>query len=181
MIAYIRMNLKRVAAIVCGPALLVVWLAAAAGIGTPEPAPAPVRPVATSGIAPLLSDIVGQSERLRKRLEEAPVPQSAGRNPFQFAPVAQPAPARVPSGPLAADGAPVLMVPPAPPLSLVGVAENQTPEGLVRTALISGSGQFFMVKVDEPVTSRFRVTAIGADAVELLDLTDNSTLRLALK
>jgi hypothetical protein len=38
-----------------------------------------------------------------------------------------------------------------------------------------------MVKEGETVTRRYRVTKISAEVVELIDLTDNSLRRLALR
>ncbi len=178
------MNLKRVAAVVCGPGLLAVWLAAAAGIQGPEPTADAQKPVATNGVGPVLNDLVTQADQLRKRLEEGPAPRPTARNPFEFAPVAVPAP---PARAAVATPAPIPSVGPTPAarvrpaVTLIGVAENQTADGLVRTAVISGLGQLFLVKVGDPVTSRWRVSAIGVDVVELVDLTDNATVRLALK
>jgi hypothetical protein len=51
----------------------------------------------------------------------------------------------------------------------------------VRVAFISGEGQLFMVKEGENVTSRYQVTQISADVVELRDLSDNTVRRLALR
>ncbi len=52
---------------------------------------------------------------------------------------------------------------PEPAFALIGVAED----GGVRTAIISGQGQLFMVKDGELVAERYRVTHVGADAVDL--------------
>jgi hypothetical protein len=51
----------------------------------------------------------------------------------------------------------------------------------VRTAVISGAGQLFLVKEGEHVTPRYLVAKISADVVELADQGDGSTRRLALK
>jgi hypothetical protein len=67
---------------------------------------------------------------------------------------------------------------------LIGVAEDTTTDGLVRTAIISGPGQLYVVKEGDRVTSRYRVARISPDVVELDDLArigDASVLRLALK
>ena len=51
----------------------------------------------------------------------------------------------------------------------------------MRTAIISGDGQLFMVKEGEKVTPRYRVAKISADVVELLDLDDSrATARAAM-
>ena len=49
------------------------------------------------------------------------------------------------------------------------------------TAIVSGAGQLFLVKEGENLTLRYRVIKISADVVELQDLGDKTTLRLALK
>jgi hypothetical protein len=67
------------------------------------------------------------------------------------------------------------------PLKLEGLAEDHGDQGPVRTAIISGFGDIFLVKEGESVTLRYRVAKISADAVELTDLTDNTPLRLALR
>jgi hypothetical protein len=79
-------------------------------------------------------------------------------------------------------------VPPQPALKLVGIAEDTSAASddadnkkLVRTAIISGEGQLFLVKEGESVTTRYRVAKISADVVELTDLGIGATRRLALK
>jgi hypothetical protein len=73
-------------------------------------------------------------------------------------------------------------VPPAlPSLKLAGVAEEDGTDGPVRTAIISGEGQLYMVKEGEAVTTRYRVSKIAVDVVELVDVGDNSVRRLALR
>ena len=66
-------------------------------------------------------------------------------------------------------------------MRLSGIAEDATPDGVVRTAIISGFGQLFLAKEGDPVTDRYRVVKISSDVVELTDLADRSTFRLALR
>ena len=69
-----------------------------------------------------------------------------------------------------------------PELSLIGVAEDQSPEGPVRTAIIAGAAdELYMVKAGQDVAGRYRVTVVAADAVELHDALTGSLRRLALK
>jgi hypothetical protein len=80
--------------------------------------------------------------------------------------------------------APLPPRPSEPALKLSGIGEDVDPKdngATVRMAFISGDGQLFIVKTGDAVTPRYRVNAIGADAVELLDLTTNTTRRLALR
>jgi hypothetical protein len=77
-------------------------------------------------------------------------------------------------------------VPPQPlpvplPFRLVGLAEDASPSGPVRTAVISGSEQLFVVRDGEMVTSRYRVASISPDRVELADLETGITVRLMFK
>jgi hypothetical protein len=67
-------------------------------------------------------------------------------------------------------------------MELVGIAEQKTDAGLKRTAMIGAPGdQLFMVTEGQDVAGRYRVSAVGADAVELQDLVSGSTRRLALR
>ena len=61
------------------------------------------------------------------------------------------------------------------------MAEDAGPEGPVRTAIVSGFGQLFLVKEGERVTARYQVAKISSDAAEIKDLGDNSTITLVLK
>jgi hypothetical protein len=74
---------------------------------------------------------------------------------------------------------PVAPLPPPPPaLSLIGIAEHQTPEGLRRTAIITSGGELYMAGPNEAVAA-YRVVSVGSDAVELHDAA-GSSLVLAL-
>jgi hypothetical protein len=78
--------------------------------------------------------------------------------------------------------APAAFVPPAPALTLMGIAEEAIVGGIRRTAVIGGDGDaIFMVTEGEPVGDRYKVTRIGADAVELEDLVTKAYRRIALR
>jgi hypothetical protein len=66
-------------------------------------------------------------------------------------------------------------------LKLSGIAEDETADGPVRTAILSGFGQLFLVKEGEAVAERYRVLRISSDVVELADLTEGHTIRLVLR
>ena len=51
----------------------------------------------------------------------------------------------------------------------------------MRTAIISGFGDIFLVKVGDRIASRYRVTSVASDGAELVDETDGATLHLSLK
>ena len=58
-----------------------------------------------------------------------------------------------------------------PALELVGVAESTSPEGIVRTAMITGGhNELMMVTAGQRILGRYDVVAVGADAVELKDV-----------
>ena len=172
------MKIKRIATIGVALGALAAWLAAAATAVRHDARPSmPVvdlRPDARG--AALDADV----SRLAARMRPDVAPSEPGRNLFQFG-----APKPAPPPPVASRAAlaePPPALPPRPPaFTLDGLAENPGVEAPVRTAIISGAGQLFLVKVGDPVTPRYRVAKIGADAVELTDLSTGATLRLALK
>ena len=73
-------------------------------------------------------------------------------------------------------------MPSAPMLTLMGIAQETLPQGVRRTAIIGGDGDtLFMVTEGQAVGDRYKVTRIGADAVELEDLLTKAYRRLALR
>jgi hypothetical protein len=173
------MNLQRATTLVVVGGAFAAWLAAAATSGihdVPSPSVSRPSPAETRG-----AELAAEIARLHERLRPTTLPRH-GRNLFEFASTR---PASAPVAHTTALAEPVPMPAPSapapPPLTLVGVAEDAGPDGLVRTAIISGLGQLFIVKEDEAVTLRYRVARISADVVELADESDGSVLRLALR
>ncbi len=80
---------------------------------------------------------------------------------------------------MAAALAPVQEQPPA--LQLIGVAEDAAADGVVRTAILSGLGDVFLVKAGDVIGGRFRVDQVAADAVQLTTLSTSSVTTLALR
>jgi hypothetical protein len=176
------MTAKRAAAYSGGGLLLLAWLASASGLGRQQPVPdQPPEPVETTGTTTLAADVKAQTDKLRSRLAAAPSPQNPVRNPFSFASKEAPRRARREAvEPVPA--LPPVLEPMEPAIDLVGVAEDKTPKGIVRTAIISAlSGELFLVKEGELIGARYRVKTVGADAVELTDLLSGSMRRLALR
>jgi hypothetical protein len=174
------MNPKRTATIVVVGGALLAWLAGAATSNrTIEPAPVISTPaIDVSGVA-----LEKEIARLHERLRPTATPAQSNRNLFSFRSArgrAVPAPG-VPAAPAAALVEAPPLPPPLPPLKLVGIAEDPGADGPTRTAIVVGGGQLFTVKEGENVTARYRVERISAEVVELLDLTDNSLRRLALR
>jgi hypothetical protein len=175
------MNLKRATTIVLVGGAFAAWLANAATSGNRDVAMRTVERDAPTSIDARGEALAAEIGRLHDRLRPTAAPREPGRNPFQFTTVrARPVPAT--PKPALSDAAPVAApAPVAPPFKLIGVAEDAGPSGPVRTAIVSTPGQLFMVKVGQNVTLRYRVVRIAADVVELEDLGDHTTLRLALK
>ena len=166
---------------VAGGGLLVAWLAAANMPSqdtdrTREPA----RPVAPPPAAAIAEEVHAQAARLQARMAQAPVPERNPRNPFAFA--ATPRPPQPEVRAAAVDAAPAVVVPPPPALTLMGIAEEYVIGGFRRTAVIGGDGdEIFMVAEGDRVGERYKVTKIGADAVELEDLVTRAYRRLGLR
>jgi hypothetical protein len=173
------MNLKRIATFGIVGGALAAWLAAAATSGTRDNT-APIifkSPAIDTRGAELASEV----RRLHERLHPDAAPPERGRNLFAFSASTQGRPrAAEPTTAVATEAVP--SAPAAPLLRLSGLAEDRDADGsIVRTAIISSEGQLFLAKEGDPVTARYRIAKISADVVELIDLLDNSTLRLVLK
>jgi hypothetical protein len=166
-----------------GGMLLVACLAAA---NMPQDtSETPARAARTPPASPdaLAVDVSVQAARLRDAMAQAPVPDLHPRNPFAFHTHAASSAASTPMvrAAVAADeSAPPVTSPPL--LTLMGVAEETTPAGPRRTAVIGGEGDtIYMVGEGDAVGDRYRVTRIGADAVELEDVATKGYRRLALR
>ena len=170
-----------------GAALLVACLAAANMPSEDPPSPARAARPAPVGPEILASDVRAQAARLQARMAQAPVPDPSPRNPFSFGLPARAARAAVNHdgmvhAAVAPDVAPVSIAPPLPSLTLMGIAEESLPAGPRRTAVIGGEGDtIYMVVEGQPVGTRYKVTKIGADAVELEDLLTHGYRRIGLR
>jgi hypothetical protein len=171
------MRVKRTATIVLGGGALAAWFAGAATSNRPLPDPIVSR---TPSIDARGADLAEEIARLRERLRPTAAPHTPGRNLFRFraAPIA-------PLAVVAAPQSPIVEAPPAAPappaLRLSGIGEDAGADGPLRIAFIAGDGQLYMVKEGELVTPRYRVTKIAGDAVELIDVNDQTVRRLALR
>ena len=166
-----------------GAAVCGAWLASAAGI-TRQAQEARITPrqIEAAQFDALAADMQAQAGRLRERLAQAPAPREAIRNPFRFA-ERPAAPARRGRA-IVPEPTPVAESPEVrePSLQLIGVAESQSKDGLVRTALISGGGsELTMATNGQQILGRYEVVAVGADAVELRDLQTGGIRRLRLQ
>ena len=172
------MNVKRTATIVVAGGAFGAWLYAAATSGNRDRVESLVMkpPAIDSRGAALAVEIA----RLHERLRPTATPRQPGRDLFSFVSPAppRPAPVQMPTAPPV--NAPIAR--PAPPaLKLSGIAEDATPAGLVRTAILSGFGQLFVAKEGDSIAERYRVVHISSDVVELTDVVEGGVLRLALR
>jgi hypothetical protein len=178
------MTSTRSAALTCAAVLVAAWLVAALvsrGVAGPS-GPVPLPEVSPNVIDPLLAEMERQASGLQHRLAAAPAPATPARDPFRFVHPEDrhQTAARAPSSALPA---PQEMPTPArslPALRLIGIAEHRTEYGLKRVAILSGLDQVVLAGEGEEIDGMHRVHAVGAEAVELIDLRDGSTLRLGL-
>lgn len=171
-------HVKRTVAIVLGAGAVAAWLAAAATSNRPVPDPIIPRPATIDARG---AELASEIARLHERLRPTSTPRTPGRNLFAFH-TAPAIAAAVPISHAALTETP-LAAPAAaqPALKLSGIAEDPGADGPIRQAVISGGGQLFIVKEGEAVTNRYRVAKISTDVVELTDLLDGTTRRLALR
>ena len=177
------MSPSRTAAYLVAAVLFAAWLASAAGISRgPRSFVASGPSSQAEGVEALAADVQSQAARLKQRLATAPAPQAPARNPFSFADP-RPRPPRIQRRAEPISNPPLPNFEPSEPeLTLLGVAEQQTADGVVRTAMLSGRGEeLFMVVAGQNLAGKYRVVAVGADAVELRDELTGLTRRLTLK
>jgi len=173
-----RMNARRV--VWFGVSLLAVasWFSSAStpsvsGPHLPQPTPAPL--ALDRSAAAMQSEVARLHERL------APLAQPLhSRDLFRFNERRLERPA--PPAPVETSEQPEPVKTPAQPvLQLIGIAEDESPDGTVRTAIVSGLGDVYLVKAGEVVAGQFRVERVSADAVLLTDTTTAATTILALR
>jgi hypothetical protein len=179
------MNIKRTAIIFVAGAAFAAWLSAAIAPGRP---PAPRHDIARDPIDATGEALATEVARLRARLRPEPVPRAPVRNPFRFQqPRPSPAAPPVSAAPPQRDTLTAAAVAaPAVRLTLAGIAEDPNPDGgsPLRTAIISGEGQLFLVTEGDVITGggvEYAIGPISADSVELRDARDGGIRRLSLK
>jgi hypothetical protein len=174
------MHLKRTTIIFVVCAAVAAWFSAAMTPSGPSPAIVltPPAPVDISGAA-----LAAEISRLHERLRPDTAPRERTRNLFAFRSAARPAPiGKVPQA--ASDGRAATVPAVLPSLTLAGLAEDAAPNGPVRTAVVSGDGQVFLVKEGEIFSVRgvtYRVATISANSVELVDVSDGQSRMLSFK
>ena len=163
-----------------GATVLAGWLAAAPPADVSENRPAAPARARRAASAAESSDIEEQASRLQARIRRETAYTRPQRNLFQFE-AARPAAVAAPSerlDPTTEVSGPV----PAPSfaMTLAGVAEDTLQQGVERTAILSSSAGVLLVREGDDVLGQYRVGLVEREAVELVSLTDGSTLRLSL-
>ena len=177
------MTPTRAAAYIGAVSLLAAWFASAAGvIRSPRAPRTPPRSAASTSGDAVAFDVQAQAERLQRRLATAPTPQNPVRNPFTFTARPRVSPPAPEPREIAPPEPTAPIADPEPELALIGIAEDMTPKGVVRTAMIASAGdQLILARVGQDVAGRYKVAAVGADAVELTDTSTGRVRRLALR
>ena len=170
------MNPKRTATIVVIGGALAAWLSAAMTPG--DRARPPLGIVTPPQVDTRGAELASEIARLHERLSPDAAPSQPSRNLFHFRAAAVRPLAPVTSSVLA----PIPTPRPEPlALKLAGIAEDPGPDGPVRTAIISSSGQLFLAKEGDSVTATYRVVKISTDLVDLADTRDGSIRQLELR
>ena len=175
----VAMNVRRVVWLGVSVLAVASWLASAStsGVRPRVVSPAPRVPDALDrSSAALQSEIT----HLHDRIGPSAAP-SKSRDLFHFnvRTIRRPA-AAVPGVP---DGAvsPPVMASPRPVLKLIGIAEDVSEDGSVRTAIVSGLGDLFLVKTGETIAGQYHVDQVSADAVQITDTTTSVPTTLVLR
>jgi hypothetical protein len=170
------MNITRTVLIGVAGGALAAWFAAASTSSTPS---APIQPTATRAADKSGAELAAEISRLHEHLHPTVAPDQPARDLFAFrARTARTASANIP--PQVMD-VPAEPVPPPPPFSLIGVAEDSG----VRTAIVSGLGELFLLKEGERFAAgRYTIVRIEQAAVEVADAANGpgaGAFRLTLK
>ena len=171
-------------AVVSAAGLFATWLASTPPLLNRPPEPVLASPTAAKTEA-AAAEIQEQASRLHVRIQEVIEYREPSRNPFRFSAriEARPTPSGAGSAPPPSESEPMTTPVPRPTLliSLSGVAQDTIDGRTVRTAIISMPDGVQLVKEGDVLAGQYKVGTIGADAVELVRLSDGSTVRLGLK
>ena len=173
------MNLRRVVWFGVSALAFASWMASASTSGVRPPA-APLPPIQPGAIDRSMAALQSEIGHLHERLGPTAAP-TRSRDLFRFTTRTprRPAPVAAPAAVVADVAAPARPV--MPLLTLIGVAEDVTPDGIVRTAIVSGLGDVFLVKAGDTIRLQYRVEQVSGDAVQVGDTATAATTTLALR
>lgn len=123
--------------------------------------------------ATAVHDASAFTERLRRGLSSAPGAPSPRRNPFLFG-TREPAPPA--ERPLPVDLPPPVVQPQSPAITLAGIATTDTPDGPVRTAVVSGAHGVALVKAGDVLPTGLVVVRVGEDHIVVADAAGTETI-----
>jgi hypothetical protein len=172
------MKVRRVLWLGVSALAIATWFAAASTSGVRSP----VAPVAAPRVTALdRSSAALQSEvaRLHERLGPTATP-SRSRDLFRFNARAL---SHRPSPRTAVDAVdvPPPVTPPRPAFKLIGIAEDTSEGGTIRTAIVSGPGDIFLVKPGDTLGGQYHVDQVSAEAVQLTDTVTSASTTLVLR
>jgi hypothetical protein len=175
----------RIVLLVVLAALVGIWASSSPSMTPMGRAGVSPLPLASSRRTPEVFDMQVTTERLEARRAQGELPAEERRNPFRFA-VDQRAPrepqqAQAATLPLAAGAATAATLPTLPPMSLIGIVDRTVDGRAQRLAVVSMADTLYYAAAGARIGSRYEVVSVAADAVELKDLSDGSTRRVALK
>lgn len=174
------MNVRRIVSFGVSTLAIASWFASASTSGVRPPV-IPSAPPRISALDLSVASLQSEVGRLHERLAPTSTP-TRSRDLFRFG-------GRAPKRPATRGRAVVPQVSPAvevpaalpvAPLALIGIAEDAAAEGVVRTAIVSGLGDVFLVKAGDSIRDRYRVGIVSADAVEIVDLATDTPSALTL-
>jgi len=169
-------------AVISGAGLLATWF-----FSMPVVQPSANNPIAPAARAPQASattiDIQQEAARLQLRTHQESRYNETSRNPFRFGarPRAEARPSGTSGPPRVAEPVVVPLAPPPPRVSLDGIATDVVDGQAQRTAILNTDAGIVLAKEGEQVAGQFQVAKIATDAVELVNLSDGSTLRIVLR
>lgn len=162
-----------------GGGIVATWLAVAPSTDAPATPAAGAQPIAAVREASA-EELSAQAERLRARSNGVALRPSK-RNPFRFAESKTPDRAATAldwlSPPAPAPQPPAVT---APAVTLSGIAEKTTANGIHRTAVISNGTQIYLVSEGQTVAGYYSVVRLDREAVVLRDPAGTETT-LALR
>ncbi|MEQ1728762.1 MAG: hypothetical protein ABL982_10300 [Vicinamibacterales bacterium] len=171
------MDLRRVVWFGISVLALASWMASAS-TSVVRPPVAPLPPVTPGAVDRSMAALQSEIGRLHERLAPTAAP-TRSRDLFRFT---TRAPRRAVVAPPVAEAEAIVPVPPVrPSLTLIGVAEDVTPDGVVRTAIVSGFGDVFLVKAGDTIRLQYRVELVSGDAVQVVDTATAAATTLALR